>query len=214
MTVVATGISARSQLRKPLDLGNGLVCASLDPEGAWLSLGTTHTRHGFIELTALPRFEERWREDPAAVRRYRQLMTESRYAFLTLDAEGWLRQASNRAPTGQRAIEQRLLLTANQPGMPPPVLRFRGALDRPPFAEITEVSPLPPTRATANLTALGPMLRIEASILPAVAEVRVDGSSATWELADDGARLVIEGDPPGVLQLELLITCSLREAQS
>ncbi|HEY7206749.1 MAG TPA: hypothetical protein VH416_00800 [Gaiellaceae bacterium] len=192
-------------MKKPLDLGNGLVCASFDRDGAWLSLGTTHSRHGFVELTALPRFDEPRRGDPAAVRRYRGLMTESRHAFLRLDAPGWRRVVCNRAPAGRSELEQLVLLTSEQPEPPLPVLRFRGTLDRPAFAEITEVSPPQPTGAVTSLRADGPTLRIEARELPAVAEVHAAGGS--WELADGAAALVFEG----ARELELRIVCSLRE---
>jgi hypothetical protein len=190
------------------------VCASLDEHGAWLSLGSAHSRLGFVELSALPRFNERDRGDPAAVRRYRALMTQSRYAFLQLEAPGWRRRVSTRAPTGRSELEQEVLLTANEPRPPVPVIRFRGTLDRPPFAEITELDPLPPTGARTELRAQGQTLRSEAPMLPACAEIRVTGSSHTWEIAASEARLEIAGGDPAATRLELSIVCTLLETES
>lgn len=197
--------------KKPLDLGNGLVCASFDEEGAWLSLGAVHSRHGFVELNALPRFDERRRGDPAAVRAYRALMTESSYAFLRVDTPGWHMTVSCRAPAGRRELEQRLLLTVDAPHPSAPVLRFRGMLDRPAFAEITEVSPLAPTGAETTLAARGDTLQISANTLPALAEIRVAGSSRSWQIAADGATLVLGAGHGSERELEVLIRCSLCE---
>ncbi len=36
------------ELDKPVDLGNGSICASLGQSGAWLSIGAPHTGHGFV----------------------------------------------------------------------------------------------------------------------------------------------------------------------
>ena len=60
---------------KPLDVGNGQVCASFAVDGSWLSLGCVHPRHGFVELTGAPAFDEAWRGQPDAVRRYRHELT-------------------------------------------------------------------------------------------------------------------------------------------
>ena len=39
---------------KPLDVGNGQVCASFALDGSWLSLGCPHPAHGFVELNGGP----------------------------------------------------------------------------------------------------------------------------------------------------------------
>jgi hypothetical protein len=62
--------------------------ASFAADGSWLSVGCPHPVHGFVELSGLPAFDERWRDVPDAVRRYRSWMTEPRYAFLRLDPTG------------------------------------------------------------------------------------------------------------------------------
>jgi hypothetical protein len=56
---------------KPLDVGNGLVAASVGDRGTLLSLGRAHPGVGYVELVAGPRFPECDRRSPAAVRRYR-----------------------------------------------------------------------------------------------------------------------------------------------
>src|SRR5450759_4986017 len=57
---------------KPLDAGTGRLCASFDPgTAAWLSLGAPHECHGFVDLSALPPFDERHRGNAAATRRQR-----------------------------------------------------------------------------------------------------------------------------------------------
>jgi hypothetical protein len=190
------------------------VCASFDRDGAWLSLGTPHSRHGFVELSALPRFDERRRGDAAAVRRYRGLMIESRFAFLRLDSPGWGRQVHADAPAGRNELEQRWRLTAEEHDPPHPVLHFRGTLDRPAFAEITEVSPPPPTGATTSLHAETRMLRVQARDLPALATIRVTGSSLAWKVAGGAASLVVDRHEPTGAGLDVLVVCSLSESEA
>jgi hypothetical protein len=199
-------MSRGAEAKKPIDVGNGLVCASLDAGGAWLSLGTYHSLHGFVELTALPAFDERRRGDPAAVRRYRALMVESRFAFLELDAEEWRSTVSTMAPAGVRAIEQRRKLVARRPGAAAPVVRFRGRIDRPALAEITETDPPRPTGATTALRAAGSTLHLDTPGLPAHAAIDVAPSSSAWELSVDGAWMAL--DPRA---LDVTIRCSLAE---
>lgn len=56
---------------KPLDVGNGVVAGTVGRDGALLTLATTHPTHGRIVLTTAAPFDEAWRRDPAAVRRWR-----------------------------------------------------------------------------------------------------------------------------------------------
>jgi hypothetical protein len=200
-------MSRRAQLKKPIDVGNGLVCASLDGSGAWLSLGTYHSRHGFVELTALPTFDERGRGDPAAVRSYRALMVESRFAFLDLDADGWRSTVSTIAPTGVGVIEQRRQLVARHLRAAAPVVRFRGRIDRPALAEITETDPPRPTVATTTLRATGSSLHLDTPALPAHAEIHVSQSSG-WEISEHGACIALD---PTARALDVTIRCSLAE---
>jgi len=76
---------------KPLDAGTGRLCASFDPgTAAWLSLGAPHERHGFVDLSALPPFDERQRGNAAATRRHRLEMTRGAHAFLAVEVDGLL----------------------------------------------------------------------------------------------------------------------------
>ena len=69
---------------KPLDVGNGRVCASFAADGAWLSLGCPHPPPGFVELNGAPAFDEAQRGRPDAVRRYRHQLTLAGNAALRL----------------------------------------------------------------------------------------------------------------------------------
>ncbi|HET6814828.1 MAG TPA: hypothetical protein VFJ69_12625, partial [Actinomycetota bacterium] len=81
------GSETRDAWPKPLDVGNGQVCASFAVDGSWLSLGGTHPLHGFVELTGAPGFDEALRGRPEAVRRYRQQLTLAANAALRLTGE-------------------------------------------------------------------------------------------------------------------------------
>jgi len=152
------------EARKPLDVGNGVVAASFARSGSWLSLAAFHARHGTVELTNLPRFDERLRGKPDAVRRYRSLMTEERFAFLVADVEREESASLAACHTADHTITQVWRLAA--PGSL--VLRFRGRLAPPNLLEITEVSPLPPVRAETVLSAEGATLELAAPRLPGV----------------------------------------------
>lgn len=205
-------MTRRAQLKKPLDVGNGLLCASFDGNGAWLSLGTYHSRHGFVELTAMPAFEESGRGDPAAVRSYRALMVESRFAFLDVDADDWRSTVSTIATAGVRVIEQHRKLVARHPGAAAPVVRFSGRIDRPALAEITETDPPRPTGATTTLRASGSALHLDTPGLPAHARIDVAPASSSWELSEGGACIALSPsagrEAPA---LDVTIRCSLAE---
>jgi hypothetical protein len=138
-------------------------------------------------------------------------MIESRFAFLRLEAPGWRRQARTSAPAGGRELEQRWRLTAEQSNPSHPVLHFQGTLDRPAFAEITEVSPPPPTEATTSLRADAHTLWIDACDLPAIGTIRVTGSSCSWEVTRNTASLVIDRGEPATAGVDVVIVCSLSE---
>jgi hypothetical protein len=50
---------------------------------------TARLEEQFVELTGAPPFEEAWRGQPDAVRRYRQELTLAANAALRLTARGW-----------------------------------------------------------------------------------------------------------------------------
>lgn len=183
-----------SSADKPVDLGTGVVAASLTSDGSWLSVGCLHPRAGFVELNGLPPFAEAARGDPDATRRYRGLLVDPRFAFLRLvpPAERQALDSIASAEAGSRTILQRWRLGDGIDR----VLRATPRLDRPALAEITEVNPPPPTGAVTELAASGSRLVVRAAVLPAVATVDVDGlpDDATWVLDGDSAELRIGGD--------------------
>jgi len=211
----------------PADVGNGLVSASLASGGAWLALGAPHSRHGFVELTALPPFEPSWRGDPTAVRRYRDDMASPAFAFLYFEIPPATRSheldgsATSYEPATHHEITTRAL--PRRPGIEqrhrlsgvhgPVIVHFRGRIDAHPLPEITDIDPPRPTEARTRLTAAGNRLLVEAGALPAEAEVDVrveGGASAGWVVAGATAQLVVDSVPA---ELRLVVTCSLREPE-
>lgn len=168
---------------KPIDAGTGRVCASYLPDGSWLSIGAVHPTHGLVELSGMPPFDERHRGDPAAARRYRELMASRSSAFLEFE-DGAVSHVEAEATAGADWI--RLVVHLASPGS----VRFRGRLDRPALAEITETHPPAPTGARTGLGVEGPLLRVAAPDLPASAVVEAD--RGIWHLTDaDGAVLAL-----------------------
>ncbi|MQA76283.1 MAG: metal-independent alpha-mannosidase [Solirubrobacterales bacterium] len=223
---------------KPIDLGTGSVTASLGSDGRWLSLGTADRRHGYVELNALPRFRDRWRGDPDAVRRYRRWMAEDRFAFLRLEvlgggeaapahelgADGVARWGLARAGGPHRVIAwadpgaggilQRHTLRLAPGGPGRCELRFGGRLGVHPTPEITEAGPAGEPPGPTRLSARGLRLGIAAPPLDARAEIRVSGRGArleAWRADDHGARLTIERLDARAAAVELLIECRLGE---
>jgi hypothetical protein len=219
---------------KPLDVGNGRVCASFAADGSWLSLGCAHPRHGFVELTGAPVFDEAWRGRPDAVRRYRNELVLARNAAVRLtggapevvpdprpsgrprwsgidraggyEAEAW-------APADHPSVVQRHVWRAGLDLRPRRLaLVVSGRIERPPFAEITEVSPLPPLPSRSSMTAEGTVLHVMEPSLPAVAWLRVaisGGTTGGWRVDADAARLAISWDPRREPALEVEVTCAL-----
>ncbi|CAN5786909.1 hypothetical protein BH24CHL6_BH24CHL6_08150 [soil metagenome] len=199
---------------KPHDTGNGLICASFGARGDWLSVGRPHVRHGFVELSGMPGFDEGLRGHPNAVRQYRAAMTDPGNAFLALEPlpEGIALDWSVRAPPGEYLISQVLRLRATGTGPPPALrLRFRGRLDRPALAMITEVGrPLSAMAVHTWLTAEGARLHISAPELPAQAAILVEApEGGTWHVAGADAELSLPW-PANMPALDLRVTCELR----
>jgi uncharacterized protein len=225
---------ARDGWPKPLDVGDGQVCASFSSDGSWLSLGRTHPRVGFVELTGAPGFDEARRGQPADVRRYRHGLTLAHHAAVRLtgavpaavpdpqpsgrprwsgaDQSGTY-QAEAWAAVDQPAVLQRHVLRAGPDRRPRRLtLVASGCLERPPFAEITEVSPLPPVPGQTFTTAHGATLRLVEPELPAVACLRATlsgGTTTGWRVDADAARLPISWDPQQDPTLVLTVTCAL-----
>jgi hypothetical protein len=221
---------------KPLDVGNGQVCASFATDGSWLSLGCAHPRHGFVELTGAPAFHEAGRGRPDAVRRHRHELTLARHAALRLtgaapplvpdpgpsgrprwsgaDRAGSY-QAEAWAAADQPAVVLRHVWRAGPDRRPRQlalVAPCRIRVERPPFAEITEVSPLPPLPCQASTVAEGTVLQVVEPALPATARVRVTvagGTTPGWRLEAGAARLPLLWDPRRDPRFELTVTCGL-----
>ena len=171
---------------QPLDVGNGLICASFALGGEWLSLATVDPDLGFVELTGMPPFDEAWRGDPDAVRRYRSWMRQADHAFLRVDAAPATVTTQQEAPRATRQLTQHVVIQAPPSGHPADIrIRLRGRLARPAYAEVrTEVDPprwqTGPTRLEVGEGALsvlgeGPPVLVQAC-LGAVA----GGSPADW----------------------------------
>ena len=193
---------------KPLDAGTGRLTASFDPiSAAWLSLGAPHERIGFVELSALPPFDERGRGDPSVTRAHRQAMTSGAYAFLAVEIDGarpamvpdsrdasrprWMSDAAtvevDAAPDGS-VIRQRWTVALGDAAPPSVRVQLAGTLDRPALAEITELDPPSPTGGATTLIARGRRVVLDAPRLPASVTVTVSGAVITWH--PDGDRCV------------------------
>lgn len=189
---------------KPLDVGSGAVCASFAPDTAgWLSIGAPHQRRGFVELAAVPAFDERDRGDPAATRRHRARLADSRYAFLAVSGPDLPRQLVVDASDPHRPCWRAAGVTAEawtgrdsttivQRWESVSRLRvtLRGALDRPALAEITELDPPRPTGAVTTLRSDGATATLEADALPA--RVVVELSRGTWRIEDGQATAEVD----------------------
>jgi uncharacterized protein len=228
------GAEASDGWPKPLDVGNGQVCASFAVDGSWLSLGRPHPGQGFVELTGAPAFDEASRGRPDAVREYRHRLTLAANAALRLTGavpeatpipgpagrpawSGRDRAASYRADAwaapGRPAVTQRHRWQAGADRRPRRVVLVASArLRRPSFAEITEVSPLPPPPSAPSATAEGMVLRLRDRALPAAARVDAavaGGATGGWRVDADAARLAIAWDPGREPTLEVTVTCAL-----
>ena len=202
------GSEGRDGWPKPLDVGNGHVGASFAPDGSWLSVGCPHPTHGFVELNGAPAFDEALRGRPDAVRRYRHRLTLAGDAALRLTGA-----VPELAPDPGPAVTLRHVWRAGPDPRPRRVELVASArLQRPAFAEITEVSPLPPPPSAASATARGTVLQLHDRALPAAARLDVavaGGSAEGWRLEAGAARLPIAWDPRREPTLELTVTCTL-----
>jgi uncharacterized protein len=225
---------ARDGWPKPLDVGNGQVCASFALDGSWLSLGCAHPRRGFAELSGAPPFDEASRGQADAVRRHRRELTLASHAALRLTGDvpelvpgprlpGRLRwsgadraasyQVEAWAAAGQPAVVQRHRWRAGPDRRPRRLALVASArIERPSFAEITEVSPLPPLASRTAATADGTVLQLVAPALPAGARLEVEvagGATSGWRVDAGAARLAISWDPGLEPAFELTIVWAL-----
>jgi hypothetical protein len=82
--------------RKPLDVGNGTVCATFGLDGSLLSVGASHPVVGFVELTAASVFPADRDGDADAVRQHRVGLLDPSY--------GVVRITSTRAGLSRRCV--------------------------------------------------------------------------------------------------------------
>lgn len=208
---------------KPLDLGTGRVCASFDlRSAAWLSFAAPHARHGFVELSAVPPFDESQRGDPDATRRYREALTDAAHAFLRVECDGAAPSlvpdpADPASPrwTGEGLSVRVETPAANGPAIrqtwsfgrhPGPVrLVLRARIDQPALAEITETDPPSPTGAATRLAASsGGTVTIVAADLPWRVIVSVRGATVAWTGDSDAASASVSW-PAGAERHELVV---------
>ncbi|MBX3030641.1 MAG: glycoside hydrolase family 125 protein [Chloroflexi bacterium] len=202
---------------KPLDVGDGVVCASFAADGAWLSLATVHPVAGFVELTGLPRFRPEWRGDVDAVRRYRAWMTSPDHAVLRVDTEGAAIIAHEEWATGSRSITQRLVIRAGSRGHPSTIgVRFRGRLALPALAEITETDPPADDDTDSRTEAEQDRLVIHGPGGPLVVEARLSvdaGRPPRWQVLPGDAGAVAWLDwPADPAEVQLTIRCRSDDA--
>lgn len=185
-----------------MDVGDGhLVASFAASRPALLSVTCYHPEHGVAELSAVPAFDERQRGDPDAVRRYRAALAGDDFPCLWLESSGGQSESSDWADTSDtgrprwREAEARADAGAIVVSWPvadehtsPARLRFRGRLDRPALAEITELDPPRPTGAITSLHAEGSRLVVRSTLPAAMA---IDAGAGEWAVDGDEASLEI-----------------------
>lgn len=159
--------------RKPVDVGNGLVCASFGPDGSLLSVGTPHAGAGVVELTAAPAFPAEDDGQGDAVRRHRAGLTEPTHAVMTAagftgrlvdhgrwsgHGPGWMADVDAWVMQDRPTVVQRFRVRRHAAGRLTLVLR--GRLDRPAYAEITPVGPIPPAWPDSTLSVCGRTVQV------------------------------------------------------
>jgi hypothetical protein len=167
--------------RKPRDAGNGLLAASFT-EKAILAVTRPHPQAGMIELTGAREFsEEHERGIEAQVRAYRAHLANDASAALQLfsDAPVTLEADANATGPGLAwtARSSRALSA-----------RFHGRLQRPPYAEITDIQP--PQRLPQDTTfeVNGPQLTLRSAALSADATITASSLAGSVHWAEiDGA---------------------------
>lgn len=215
--------------RKPVDVGNGRVCASFGIDAAWLSVSVPHPTIGMVELVGGTPFDAALDGDPAAVRDHRTRLCEADSSFLRASAvkaeltgidgtprwrvqgPSWDSEVTVVAAPGHRAVTQ---LWRIQPHAAGGVrLVFAGRIDRPSYAEITPIGPRPPTLGPNQQHASGPRLTVTAPgtvpLVSAVVTADVDGSdTAEWSTTDADPELSVGWDG-ATAPVELRVTVTL-----
>jgi hypothetical protein len=174
--------------RKPRDVGNGLLAASFT-QSAILAVTRPHPRAGMVELTGARAFiEASDRGVEARVRDYRRHLASDASAALRLFSE---------APLTLEAepLRRGAALRWNARSGAPVVVQFRGRLQRPPYAEITDIAPLSAMPRDTTFELDGPVLTLRSATLGAVATIMVSspGDSAAWVQSGDDFDCSVRG---------------------
>jgi hypothetical protein len=182
--------------RKPRDVGNGLLAASFT-ESAILAVTRPDPRVGMVELTGAREFAEaRDRGVETRVRDYRRHLASDASAALRLLSEAPLALAADALMR-----DAGLRWTARSGG--PVVVQFSGRLQRPPYAEITDIAPLSSMPQDTTVELDGPVLTLRSAGLGATATITVSspGDSAAWVQSSDGFDCSVPGGPATDLSL-------------
>ena len=199
-------------MKKPLDVGDGFSCASYLPTGEVLAITRPHGVHGMVELTGAAPFDEAARTNQTLVRVYRASLADASTAFLR--PVGRAIVTSRRMnPDGSLIIS---LLCAPLAGLVRVV--FSGRLQRPPYAEITDIAPLPVLETDSEVVvddAASGLLAVRSRGLSTAATIGVLAPSTVvgaWtvtgpELAEWSAEIPFgAADDDGWVAIDLLIT--------
>lgn len=213
--------------RKPVDVGNGSVCASFGLDAGWLSVGAPHPALGMLEVVGGIPFEVGRDGDPVAVREHRLRLCEPSASFLavrdaeveatsvagvpTWQAQGdtWAAEVTAWAEPGRRTVTQLWRIRPETPGGVD--LVFAGRLDRPGYAEITPIGPVPPQLGPSRLRVSDTRLEVTAperrALATAAVTVATRNAVAAWSLTDTGANLSVTwDDTPSAIELRVEVT--------
>jgi hypothetical protein len=186
-----------ARARKPIDVGNGLACASLGHDGCWLSFTARDLDLGLVELTAAPPFLDAADGRPVDVRRHRARLADPNFAFLRMQGARVCESTECHPVPGRPGVVQMVRVAVAAPI--PLTLEFLGRLDRPAYAEITPVGPRPPTLGPSKLSAEGDRLVVAAGTGSARALITVDTGGVApgrWEVSADTAVYRLVRDVP------------------
>lgn len=167
--------------RKPRDVGNGLLAASYTG-CAVLAVTRPHPRLGMVELTGAREFsEDRDRGVEGRVRAYREHLASEASAALRLSSDAPLQLEAD--PSAEGAA---LVWTARSAAAIS--VHFRGRLQRPPYAEITDIAPPPPIPQDTAVDSDEAVLTLRSAALGATATVTATSPDGpvSWTQAGDG----------------------------
>ena len=188
--------------RKPRDVGNGLLAASFT-ESAILAVTRPHPRVGMVELTGAREFAEATdRGVEARVRDYRRHLASDTSAALRLLSEASLTLEADASTRGAG-----LRWTARSAG--DVAVHFRGRLQRPPYAEVTDIAPMARMSQDTSFEIEGPVLTLRSATLEATARLTVSspGDLAGWVPSGHGFDCKVRG---GGSATELSLTVDLQ----